>query len=97
MGRTRYGSGWTTAFWLGEIVEGPSGESPLIRAAPQKFLSLPLALSLIIVVYRLERLGLCLVSGTPLSRRGVDPPCFPGTGASLVFLSPIRAYLLVVR
>lgn len=52
MGRTRYGSGWTTAFWLGEIVEGLSGESPLIRAAPQKLLSLRRPLSVLIVPYQ---------------------------------------------
>lgn len=80
---------------------GLSGESPLIRAAPQKLLSLRRPWAVLVVVYQIgpsvpPHLDVPDLS-TPLSRPVVDPPCFRGTGASLAFLSPIRAYLLVVR
>lgn len=59
---------------------GLSGESPLIRAAPQKLLSLRRPRSLLIVLHwNLHILG-CATPGTPLSRPVVDPPCFRGTG-----------------
>lgn len=81
MGRTRYGSGWTTAFWLGEIVEGLSGESPLIRAAPQKLLSLRRPLSVLIVLYQvgpfLPRTLLCLRRKYRAITAGCRPPMFP--------------------
>lgn len=69
---------------------GLSGESPLIRAAPQKLLIHPRALvsadSAVPPGTPCLTGQECHLPSTTLSPPVVDPPCFPGTGASLVFL-----------